>query len=102
MNTPVKGLRQQDAWNIQGNRGMSASPTAPRVIPGEAGERWHQAMQTWQAGTRTVICVGGLALGLSETREGEKTLDMGVFKRQEGRCPRGCWGWSSMKGSSRD
>lgn len=68
MNTPVKGLGRQDAWNIQGNRRVSGSPTAPRVIPGEAGERWHQAAQTWQAGIRTVICIE-LALGLSETEK---------------------------------
>lgn len=57
MSTPVKGLGWQDALNIQGNRRMSGSPTAPRVIPAEAGERWHQATHTWQAGIRTVICI---------------------------------------------
>ena len=57
---------------LRGNRRMSGPPAAPRVIPGEAGKRWHQIMQTWQAGIWTVICIGELALWLPETREGER------------------------------
>lgn len=41
-----------------------------RVVLGDAGERWHKVMQTWQAVIRTVISTDELSLGLSKTREG--------------------------------
>lgn len=54
-----------------------------RVVPGKAGERWHQGMQAWLALIRTVVYTGELALGLSETREGEKGL--GPWVSEEGK-----------------
>lgn len=51
-----------------------------------------------------MIYTDELALGLSEKREGEKTLDMDVFRhmKEDALDSRGCLGWSRMKGSARE
>lgn len=53
------------------------------MVPGEAGERQHQVLQSWQALIRTVASTGQLALGLSETRQGAK--DPGHWVSREGK-----------------
>lgn len=51
------------------------------MVPGKAGEKWQQGRQVWQAPIRTVVCTRESALGLPETREGEK--DLGPWASEE-------------------